>query len=599
MNKLLLTLMIPCLLIGGIKNQSKIISAENEMVRRKDYRVIDFTNSRNATPVALETLRNDYFKNIINEPNPSCTNVTNCWWDLGGLRFGSAKSIGTLQIDNNLNQYEHAAITGFSYNQPIKINNEVTDWRCDNNAEVEYDLDGNIYNVTFPTNENQLTEPASVRTEVSFKRNERIGTCLTISNVNYTEGVDTDGNTIYTDVGRFVITKIELWKDFDTTLPVFQNSTWDEVNNCYKKTIETNIDNPLTLADITAQIKAIDPETNNNVEISLIENNKNYPNNLKPGNYPLIFKASSNGGEMILLVDVITKDTEAPKIIGPLEIKSGYSNPKTISQLLTNFTTTDNASDVTLSIKNDNYSTNKNKIGTYPLTIVATDSSGNQSTKDINVIVYDDQAPIIVAPTTILKSTTTILTTSDIIKYISAADEIDGNLPVVIKDDKYSGNGNKEGVYPITFVAKDKTGNGTTKVVNVEVSNAVKGNAYLIDNFKLVTFNNSLMSEEKIRSYIFASGLVIKTNDTYMTITLDTYSPSFDIKGNYEYEIKVRNSGGTEQIIALNIEVVDGESGTHIYEEAKGWLATAWQAFKDFWRKLWNWMTKGKWELPD
>lgn len=107
------------------------------------------------------------------------------------------------------------------------------------------------------------------------------------------------------------------------------------------------------------------------------------------------------------------------------------------------------------------------KDGTYPLTITATDSSGNNASKVLNVKVADLSAPKI----TLSKSTVSFekgksFNAKSYLK--SAIDNKDGNITSKVKISG-SVNNKKVGNYTVTYSVTDKAGNTSKKVLKVEV----------------------------------------------------------------------------------------------------------------------------------
>lgn len=107
------------------------------------------------------------------------------------------------------------------------------------------------------------------------------------------------------------------------------------------------------------------------------------------------------------------------------------------------------------------------KEGTYPLTISAIDSSGNTTSKELNVKVEDLSGPTI----TLSKSSVSFETGKkfDAKSYLkSAIDNKDGNITSKVKISG-SVNNKKVGKYTITYSVTDKAGNTTKKTLKVEV----------------------------------------------------------------------------------------------------------------------------------
>lgn len=372
----------------------------------------------------------------------------------------------------------------------------------------------------------------------------------------------------------------------------FIGFTYDTKTGIYVHEIDVNYDSPTSLAKLVESVKAVDPQTNKNVTVTLSSNEQRYPENLKVQKYVLMFSATANDYNAIAKLTINVVDTAKPTIVGPAEVKSGYSNPKTISQILSMYYVKDNAdADIALQVENDNYTANRNKLGSYKMTLVATDKSKNSISRDITINVVDDAAPVLTAPAKIYKNTATILTVSDIEKYVSAYDEIDGDLAATIKDDQFTGYGNKEGTYQVIFSAKDKAGNASSKTVEVVVTADIKGNGYLVDDTTLVTFNDVLLKDTEIVSFLTAADIVDGTQQNYITVTADTYTAGYENTGVYAYELKVRSTAGVEKLVAIDIEVKEAESGTLV--EGK----TFWQKIGDFFTKLWHWICGKGWTL--
>ncbi|MGD9604765.1 MAG: hypothetical protein AB7V00_01255 [Bacilli bacterium] len=143
--------------------------------------------------------------------------------------------------------------------------------------------------------------------------------------------------------------------------------------------------------------------------------------------------------------------------------------------LLENITATDNetvADDIVIEIS-DLGGYDKTKVGTYTVTIKATDKAGNSITADITVTVTEEPVLDTEAPTlTIGKPSITheINATVDLLADVSATDNIDAASEIIISISNYNGyDKSVEGTYEITVKATDTSDNFTTGTITVIV----------------------------------------------------------------------------------------------------------------------------------
>ena len=119
-------------------------------------------------------------------------------------------------------------------------------------------------------------------------------------------------------------------------------------------------------------------------------------NTHKTGNYPVWYKAydakyspgTCTGYKA--LITFVVEDKEAPRIT----IGNSYCYIKRGSSvdLSYNYSVKDNDKIDKVSLMHE---INSNKVGTYPVTVVAIDASGNKSSKEFYTVVYENEAPVI------------------------------------------------------------------------------------------------------------------------------------------------------------------------------------------------------------
>ncbi|EAE5068826.1 hypothetical protein E1V10_15105, partial [Listeria monocytogenes] len=177
---------------------------------------------------------------------------------------------------------------------------------------------------------------------------------------------------------------------------------------------------------------------------------------------------------------------------------------------------------------------NLNKPGKYEVTITATDTKGNQTTKEITVQVSKDK-PVITADPKISYQGKIEVTEANFLSGVHAevTDELDGDVKIT-SDFAEKVDFNKVGTYTVTLNAKDEYGNTAEPVkVSVSIFNKIAPTFNNADNKTIEAVNElpSLESIFKIEAKDYLSGNKLKV----------TYTPEQTIKGNVpgEYSIKV------------------------------------------------------------
>jgi hypothetical protein len=109
-------------------------------------------------------------------------------------------------------------------------------------------------------------------------------------------------------------------------------------------------------------------------------------------------------------------------------------------------------------------------VGTTQITYRATDPSGNASTVSFNVIVTDNEAPVLTVPGNIVQNTDPGLATAAVTYAVSATDNVNGALTPTRTAGIASGGNFPIGVTTVTHTVQDTAGNVTTKSFTVTVT---------------------------------------------------------------------------------------------------------------------------------
>jgi len=183
----------------------------------------------------------------------------------------------------------------------------------------------------------------------------------------------------------------------------------------------------------------------------------------RPGRYSLIYTARDLSGNQSEVKRIITiKDMTRPVIEGADDLILAVNErfrPKR------NVTASDNVDgDVTEQLKISG-TVSTDKVGVYPVTYSVQDAAGNKRTLIRKVTVKDTTAPVLKGAVSKTIKRNSLFNPS---AGVTASDEVDGVLTNQIKitgrvDTK------REGIYPLTYRVKDRSGNETVVQIKITV----------------------------------------------------------------------------------------------------------------------------------
>jgi len=201
--------------------------------------------------------------------------------------------------------------------------------------------------------------------------------------------------------------------------------------------------------------------------------------------------------------------------------------------------------------------------GVHTLTLTVTDPSGNQGILTITVTVADDIPPVINGATKVVKGKTEILTLSDILAYLSAVDNVDGQLELELVSDGYSGNSAKIGSYLIKYKATDTSGNIKYHDVRVwVVDNSAP--AWIVNDYFVNLGVNEVMSRAELVSLLQASGMIGSDISYTVTFLTDEYSGNETIEGAYNVVMNVTYSDGSEAVLQVQLNVPEFQEDSDV-----------------------------------
>lgn len=321
-------------------------------------------------------------------------------------------------------------------------------------------------------------------------------------------------------------------------------------------TFTVNVDSLLTQDEILSHVVATD-DTDSAPEI--VVESSTYTAAKQIGTFYIYVHAVDDAGNVspTYTLTINVKDSTSPVMKA---ITKSVGNNVVLSQdeLLALFTATDNyysASNITIELITDSYTSKSRVPGTYEVIAKATDPSGNYSTKSTNITVTDATAPTISA-TNITTGNNAKLSDAELKALFTYNDDVTGTsaLKFEYTSDNYSANYNKLGTYQITAKVTDEAGNYSTDTANITVEDKT---APTISATNKTTVYNTLLSEDELKALFTYSDDVSTTDNITLTITANTYTASYNKLGVYQVTAKVVDENNNEASDTANITVVD------------------------------------------
>mgnify|MGYP000324670041 CR=1 FL=1 len=240
------------------------------------------------------------------------------------------------------------------------------------------------------------------------------------------------------------------------------------------------------------------------------------------------------GVATFMLVGYAAADTKAPEITSDqIEVPYGEKFDVDTVDVTDN---RDSRDDIQASA--DLASLNVEQLGDYKVTVTATDSFNNETTKEVTVKVVDQEGPkfetlgsnegyVVEVP---------VNGSSDLSSYVKASDNVDGDVTPFIEADKTLDT-SKLGTQTITLKATDVSGNETEKTIDFAVTD---------DDAPVVTLKNGADVTDNFDGVI----------QPQVEGSIDNHKED----GVQTLTIKATDSSGNESSAQLNVAVKDTEA---------------------------------------
>lgn len=359
--------------------------------------------------------------------------------------------------------------------------------------------------------------------------------------------------------------------DIKHEIRIIKETEYKEI--MFPLTFISNVDNPLSMDDIISYVVAYDNYDGFiSDKIEIVE--ENYSMNLnKIGQYFISLKCEDSSKNISrILLNVEVKDLTSP-IVNSSVIYTNYKSKISTQDILKTLEIKDNYSSVdaiSVDVLDHPYESNFDKIGQYEMIVSVKDESLNETVHKIIIHVIDDVEPIITGQLFYEISVEETLTIEEILRNISAYDEIDkDNVKIIINQDTYSQSKHTIGHYQIIVRAYDKSNNMTEKVIQIHVKDTTSP-IFLINLNQIILDNNNILNEDEILMLIKEQ---IHFEYDSIEITKNEYKDKENIPGVYLIEAEVRLNEEAVKLQALvrvnqfinNEELENFNSNTVLY----------------------------------
>lgn len=335
------------------------------------------------------------------------------------------------------------------------------------------------------------------------------------------------------------------------------------------------LSNPLQINEIMYSLAAHDNEKD--ISSSIFIQKDYYSSQLNTiGEKSIYFQAMDDYGNVSapFKVTINLIDDIPPQIFGLDTYTSYLSNPLSLTYLKQQLTALDNYDgNIThlLEIKEDSYTMNINKKGTFYLSFQVQDTSKNTSNLfKMKITSIDDISPYISGPSSLSYLIKDKPSISNILREYKAKDNVDENLEIIIEEDTFSSSLNL-GTYYISLSCIDSSNN---KSAPFKIKINLVDKLLNLNELTLYLQTTSLTSINEITKLIGLS-------EEY-TILEDTYTPNYSLKGTYNINYELNDSS----IIKVTIITYEPLTTNEVKKESK--KETFFSKIKSFFQNIIN-----------
>ncbi len=325
--------------------------------------------------------------------------------------------------------------------------------------------------------------------------------------------------------------------------------------------LESDIEKPLSLQEITSQIKSYDYTDQKQIDFKIIDSGyQDAINNHQIGTYYVdLFAENSINEKSILHLILTLKDLTPPIISGKTSniIRIPLSECSEINNIiyLDNYVQIKDNIDQNLHLDSPYNYFIFHSLGKQKTILSATDLSGNTSKQDIIIEVYDDIPPIIEGKSKLIVYPYQYQNSQDIVdKYFKISDNVE-LIKTEIIEDTYSNNISKTGNYQFTIKATDSNNNVSNQIVEVVVD-PLSNPVFFINevNLNLKSTNKYLSAEEMI-NILVSENKIKQKKYQIVEYCENTYILNYQNPGEYQITIACYNQDYNKEYIKVFLTI--------------------------------------------
>lgn len=274
-----------------------------------------------------------------------------------------------------------------------------------------------------------------------------------------------------------------------------------------------------------------------------------------------VSKATSYPGLSLYInhAKILEQDYQAPLFENAVNLAVNVDNQPSLESILANIKAIDETDGlVPVELVSTTYVPGVMEIGTYDVTISASDSASNTNQYTFYVNRFDNTAPTIAGQDSYTLNYDNDFTIEDIIENLEVTDNVDSNLTLSVVSDTFTQNKNKLGTYQVVFNTKDLSNNtSANKTVTLHVVN--EGYS-IISAPKTITVSTSKkLTLEEFKSRIVVTDGYDGEITNYSISGFDEYTTTWTAKGNDEILVSYTNSGNHLTEASITIIKVDDQ----------------------------------------
>lgn len=228
----------------------------------------------------------------------------------------------------------------------------------------------------------------------------------------------------------------------------------------------------------------------------------------------------------------------------------------------------------------------KNKTGVFSCVIEAVDSSGNITKDNFSLTLFDDVPPVISSTVDEVNLTPfSNYNQEKILGMFSAVDDIDGSTPLTVVEDTYSKSRDKVGDYVFTVSSVDRSGNKSTKSINIRVQDKEGPVFYAKKSFITASKDNIPTMETIISSLIRQEVIPDRNYIKWSILQGENIDKNLSL-GIHEFALLLESDDNEAERVDLTLNIVDeNEMKKDVAQKLSLWKRILlW--FENLWKKI-------------